>query len=350
MLIVMDTHATDEQVERVCQEVREMGFQPHPMPGPTRTAVCITGNEGPIAQPQRLALLPGVAELIRVTKPYKLVGRDFRSFDTVVEVGDVPIGGPAIVVMAGPCTIESRDQILDTARTVTSLGAHVVRGGAYKPRTSPYSFQGLGEEGLRYLAEARQVTGAPVVTEVMDTETVELVAHYADILQIGARNMQNFALLKRVGRTRKPVLLKRGLAATIKDLLLAAEYIMAEGNREVILCERGVRTFDDHSRFTLDLSAVPVLKELSHLPVIIDPSHATGHYDRVIPMARAAIAAGADGLIVEVHPDPAFAVCDGQQSLLPARFAEMMRQIGRIAAAMDRPMAAPPALVSSGAA
>jgi 3-deoxy-7-phosphoheptulonate synthase len=252
--------------------------------------------------------------------------------------------------MAGPCTIESRDQILDTARTVTSLGAHVVRGGAYKPRTSPYSFQGLGEEGLRYLAEARQVTGAPVITEVMDTETVDLVAHYADILQIGARNMQNFALLKRVGRTRKPVLLKRGLAATIKDLLLAAEYIMAEGNREVILCERGVRTFDDHSRFTLDLSAVPVLKELSHLPVIIDPSHATGHYDRVIPMARAAIAAGADGLIVEVHPDPAFAVCDGQQSLLPARFAEMMRQIGRIAAAMDRPLAALPAPVSSGAA
>ncbi|HZG66071.1 MAG TPA: 3-deoxy-7-phosphoheptulonate synthase [Herpetosiphonaceae bacterium] len=350
MLIVMDTHATAEQVERVCQEVREMGFQPHPMPGPTRTAVCITGNDGPIAQPQRLALLPGVAELIRVTKPYKLVGRDFRPFDTVVEVGDVPIGGSAIVVMAGPCTIESRDQIVDTARTVTSLGAHVVRGGAYKPRTSPYSFQGLGEEGLRYLAEARQVTGAPVITEVMDTETVELVAHYADILQIGARNMQNFALLKRVGRTRKPVLLKRGLAATIKDLLLAAEYIMAEGNREVILCERGVRTFDDHSRFTLDLSAVPVLKELSHLPVIIDPSHATGHYDRVIPMARAAIAAGADGLIVEVHPDPAFAVCDGQQSLLPARFAEMMRQIGRIATAMDRPMAAPPALVSSGAA
>jgi 3-deoxy-7-phosphoheptulonate synthase len=348
MLIVMDPHATEEQVERVCQEVREMGYQPHPMPGPTRTAVCITGNEGPIPQPQRLALLPGVAELIRVTKPYKLVGRDFRPFDTVVQVGDVPIGGPAIVVMAGPCTIESREQMLETARAVTSLGAHIVRGGAYKPRTSPYSFQGLGEEGLQYLAEARRLTGAPVVTEVMDTETVELVADYADILQIGARNMQNFALLKRVGRTRKPVLLKRGLAATIKDLLLSAEYIMAEGNAEVILCERGVRTFDDHSRFTLDLSAVPVLKELSHLPVIIDPSHATGHYKRVIPMARAAIAAGADGLIVEVHPDPAFAVCDGQQSLLPARFADMMRQIERMAAAMDRPMAVPPALAATG--
>ena len=349
MLIVMDAHATDEEVERVCQEVREMGYQPHPMPGPTRTAVCITGNEGPIAQPQRLALLPGVAELIRVTKPYKLVGREFRPFDTVVEVGEVEIGGPAIVVMAGPCTIESREQMLETARTVTALGATVVRGGAFKPRTSPYSFQGLGEEGLKYLAEARDLCGAPVVTEIMDTEMVDLVAEYADILQIGARNMQNFALLKRAGRARKPVLLKRGFAATIKDLLLAAEYIMSEGNKQVILCERGVRTFDDHSRFTLDLGAIPVLKELSHLPVIVDPSHSTGHYDRVIPMARAAIAAGADGLIVEVHPNPAFAICDGQQSLMPARFAAMMRQVERIAAAMDRPIAGLPALVTGAA-
>ena len=339
MLIVMDSHATAEQVERVCQEIREMGFQPHPMPGPTRTAVCITGNEGPIAQPQRLALLPGVTELIRVTKPYKLVGRDFRPHDTVIKVGNIEMGGPAIVIMAGPCTVESRDQMLETARSVTALGAPIVRGGAFKPRTSPYSFQGLGEEGLQYLAAARTETGAPVVTEVMDTEAVPLVAEYADILQIGARNMQNYSLLKRVGRVGKPVLLKRGLSATIKDLLLAAEYMMAEGARDIMLCERGVRTFDDHSRFTLDLSAVPVLKELSHLPVIVDPSHATGHYERVIPMARAAIAAGADGLIVEVHPDPAFAVCDGQQSLVPARFAELMRQVERIAAAMDRPLA-----------
>ena len=339
MIIVMDVHATDEQVERVCEEVRDMGYQPHPLPGPTRTAVCITGNEGPVAQPQRLALLPGVAELIRVTKPYKLVGRDVRPHDTVIQVGDIEIGGPAIVVMAGPCTIETRTQLFDAARAVVAHGATVVRGGAFKPRTSPYSFQGLGEEGLQYLAEVRQEFGAPVITEVMDTGDVDLIAAYADILQIGARNMQNFSLLKRVGRTRKPVLLKRGFAATVKDLLLAAEYIMAEGNKDVMLCERGVRTFDDHSRFTLDLSAIPVLKELSHLPVIVDPSHATGHYDRVIPMARAAIAAGADGLIVEVHPDPAFAVCDGQQSLLPARFGEMMRQIERVAAALDRPVA-----------
>ena len=346
MLVVMDVHATEEQVERVCEEIREMGYQPHPMPGPTRTAVGITGNDGPIAQPQRLALLPGVAELIRVTQPYKLVGREFRPFDTVVRVGDVEIGGPAIVVMAGPCTIESRTQLFDTARAVTSLGATIVRGGAFKPRTSPYSFQGLGEEGLKYLAEARSEFGAPVVTEVMDTEAVDLVAEYADILQIGARNMQNFSLLKRVGRVGKPVLLKRGFAATVKDLLLSAEYIMAEGNKEVLLCERGVRTFDDHSRFTLDLSAIPVLKELSHLPVIVDPSHAMGRYDRIIPMARAAIAAGADGLIVEVHPEPAFAGCDGEQSLTPARFAEMMRQVERIATAMERPVAGRPSLAA----
>ncbi|MBA3946961.1 MAG: 3-deoxy-7-phosphoheptulonate synthase [Herpetosiphonaceae bacterium] len=338
MLIVMDAHATPEQVEAVCIEIRDMGFQAHPMPGPTRTAVCITGNEGPIAQTGRLAVLPGVSELIRVTKPYKLVGRDFRPFDTIVKVGRVEIGGPAIVVMAGPCTIESRSQLFESAAAVVAEGAQIIRGGAYKPRTSPYSFQGLGEEGLRYLQAVRHEFDTPVITEVMDTETVELVAEYADILQIGARNMQNFALLKKVGQTNKPVLLKRGFAATVKDLLLSAEYIMAEGNPHVILCERGIRTFDDHSRFTLDLSAIPVLKELSHLPIIIDPSHATGHYNRVIPMARAAIAAGADGLIVEVHPDPAVAVCDGHQSLLPERFADLMRQIERIAAAVDRPV------------
>jgi len=344
MLIVMDTYATAEQVERVCQEVLEMGYQPHPMPGPTRTAVCITGNDGPVRQSNRLSLLPGVAELIKVTKPYKLVSRDWKAFDTVVEVGEVEIGGPAIVVMAGPCTIESREQMLEMARTVTSLGATVVRGGAFKPRTLPYSFQGLGEEGLKYLAEARSLYGVPVVTEVMETETVDLVAEYADIFQIGARNMQNYALLKRVGRQGKPVLLKRGLSATVKDLLLAAEYIMAEGNKQVILCERGVRTFDDHSRFTLDLSVIPVLKELTHLPVIVDPSHAAGQYARVIPMSRAAIAAGADGLIVEVHANPAFAVCDGEQSLVPSRFEELMRQVERIAAAMDRPVAGLPSM------
>lgn len=338
MLVVMEAHATPDQVARVCAEIREMGYQAHPMPGPTRTAVCITGNDGPVAQPTRLAILPGVAELIRVTKPYKLVGRDFRPFDTVVSVGNVVIGGPGIVVMAGPCTIESRTQLIEAAQAVLAEGAQIVRGGAYKPRTSPYNFQGLGEEGLRYLNDVRRDFEVPVITEVMDTETVDLVAEYADILQIGARNMQNFALLKKVGKAGKPVLLKRGFAATVKDFLLSAEYIMAEGNSNVILCERGIRTFDDHSRFTLDLSAIPVLKELSHLPIIVDPSHATGHYDRVIPMARAAIAAGADGLIVEVHPNPAVAVCDGHQSLLPQRFAELMRQVERIAAAVDRPV------------
>ncbi|HEX6292425.1 MAG TPA: 3-deoxy-7-phosphoheptulonate synthase [Herpetosiphonaceae bacterium] len=336
MLIVMDSHATDEQIKRVCEEITAMGYEPHPMPGPTRTAIGVTGNEGAIVQTSRIQMLPAVAEIIRVTKPYKLVSREFKEIDTIVRVGNVEIGGSGIIVMAGPCTIESRAQLFHTAQAVIAEGATIVRGGAFKPRTSPYSFQGLGEEGLRYLAEVREELGTPVITEVMDTETVPLVEQYADILQIGARNMQNYPLLRKVGRSRRAVMLKRGFAATLKDLLLAAEYIMAEGNKQVILCERGVRTFDDHSRFTLDLGAIPVLKSLTHLPVIVDPSHASGMSDRIIPMARAAIAAGADGLIVEVHPDPAFAVCDGEQSLVPQRFAEMMQQVGRIAAAVDR--------------
>ncbi len=339
MLIVMEAHATAEQVERVCEEVRAMGYVPHAMPGPTRTAIGITGNEGEIVQTARIQSLPGVFETVRITKPYKLVSRDFREADTLVEVGGLSIGGNSVVIMAGPCTIESREQLMDTARAVIAHGAAVVRGGAYKPRTSPYSFQGLGEEGLRYLAEVREEWGTPVVTEVMDKATLPLVEQYADMLQIGARNMQNYPLLKAVGRTRRPVLLKRGFAATVKDLLLAAEYIMAEGNREVILCERGIRTFDDHSRFTLDLSAIPVLKSLTHLPVIVDPSHASGVAERIIPMSRAAIAAGADGLIIEVHPNPAYAVCDGEQSLVPERFAELMRQVERVATAIDRSVA-----------
>ncbi|MBV9790513.1 MAG: 3-deoxy-7-phosphoheptulonate synthase, partial [Chloroflexi bacterium] len=293
-------------------------------------------NEGAIVQTSRIQMLPGVAEVIRVTKPYKLVSREFKELDTIVRVGDVTIGGEGVVVIAGPCTIETREQLFHTAEAVIAHGATIIRGGAFKPRTSPYSFQGLGEEGLRYLAEIRETLGTPVITEVMDTETVPLVEHYADILQIGARNMQNYPLLRKVGRSHRPVMLKRGLAATVKDLLLAAEYIMAEGNKQVILCERGVRTFDDHSRFTLDLGAIPVLKSLTHLPIIVDPSHASGYADRIIPMSRAAIAAGADGLIVEVHPDPAFAVCDGEQSLIPERFGVMMQQVERIAAAVDR--------------
>jgi 3-deoxy-7-phosphoheptulonate synthase len=308
------------------------------MPGPTRTAIGITGNQGPIEQAGRLQRLPGVSQLIRVTVPYKLVSREFKELDTVVDVGGVPIGGHGIAIIAGPCTVESREQTLKIAHAVQAAGAVMLRGGAYKPRTSPYTFQGLGEVGLQILAEARALTGMPVVTEVMDTETLPLVTQYADMLQIGARNMQNYSLLRAVGRTRHPVLLKRGFAATVKDLLLAAEYILAEGNPHVVLCERGIRTFDDSLRFTLDLGAVPLIKKLSHLPVIVDPSHASGRADMVIPMARAAIAAGADGLIVEVHDNPAFAVCDGTQSLVPERFAELMQQLQRIAIAIGRPL------------
>ncbi len=334
----MDAHATHDQIERVCDEIRAMGYVPHPMPGATRTAIGVTGNEGAIVQTSRIETLPGVADVIRVTKPYKLVSREFKEADTLISVGTVTVGGPAIAVMAGPCTVESREQALATAQAVVEHGAVIVRGGAYKPRTSPYSFQGLGEEGLRYLAEIRDTCGTPVVTEVMDTETLPLVEQYADMFQIGARNMQNYSLLKAVGRSDKPILLKRGFAATVTDLLLAAEYILASGNKQVILCERGVRTFDDHSRFTLDLSAIPVLKSLTHLPVVVDPSHASGYADRIIPMARAAIAAGADGLLVEVHLNPALAVCDGQQALVPERFADMMHQIERIAQAIGRPV------------
>ncbi len=339
MLIVMDAHATAADIEAVCAVVRELGYEAHPMPGPTRTAIGITGNRGAIIEAARIRLMPAVRDVIRVTAPYKLVSREFREMNTVIEIGGVTIGGPEVVVMAGPCSVESREQLFATADAVQQAGATILRGGAFKPRTSPYSFQGLGEEGLKILAEARERTGMPVVTEVMDTETVDLVADYADILQIGARNMQNFALLKKVGRTRRPIMLKRGLSATLKDWLMSAEYIMAEGNPAVILCERGIRTFDDHSRFTFDLNAVPVLRELTHLPIIVDPSHATGRWQSVTPMARAGIAAGADGLIVEVHPNPAFAVSDGEQSLLPERFVELVQQVERIAAALDRPIA-----------
>ncbi len=338
MLVVMDAHATVEQIEVVCAEIRAMGYTPHPMPGPTRTAIGITGNRGAIEQAARLLRLPGVADLIRVTAPYKLVSREFHEADTVVRVGGVPIGGPGVTIVAGPCTVESLEQTLNVAKAVKAAGATILRGGAFKPRTSPYAFQGLGEAGLKILAEARAATGLPVVTEVMEVEALPLVLEYADMLQIGARNMQNYPLLRAVGRVRRPVLLKRGFAATLQDLLLAAEYILNEGNPDVVLCERGIRTFDDSRRFTLDLGAVPLIKQLSHLPVIVDPSHASGRWDQVQPMARAAVAAGADGLIVEVHDNPAFAVCDGHQSLVPARFAAMMEQVRRIAEALDRPL------------
>ncbi len=336
MLVVMSAHATEEDVKRVCEIIADLGYVPHPMPGPTRTAIGITGNQGPIAEAERLIRLPGVRELIRVTSPYKLVSREFQEADTLVQVGSVTIGGPAVTVIAGPCTVESREQLLGVAHEVRAAGALMLRGGAYKPRTSPYAFQGLGEQGLGLLADARAQTGLPVVTEVMDVETLPLVLEYADMLQIGARNMQNYPLLKAAGRSGRPVLLKRGFAATVKDLLLAAEYILSEGNPQVVLCERGIRTFDDSARFTLDLGAIPTIKQLSHLPVIVDPSHASGLADRVIPMARAAIAAGADGVIVEVHHDPLRALCDGEQALVPDSFRTMMAQLGRVAAAMGR--------------
>ncbi len=338
MLVVMDAHATPADIERVCERIRDLGFTPNPMPGPTRTAIGITGNSGPIPEPERLSLLPGVRDLIRVTAPYKLVSREFREADSEIQLGDAVIGGPGVAVIAGPCTVESRSQMLNVAHAVQRHGAVALRGGAFKPRTSPYAFHGLGEEGLKLLAEARAETGLPVVTEVMDTETLPMVADYADVLQIGARNMQNYPLLKAAGRTDRAVLLKRGFAATVKDLLLAAEYVMSEGNQRVILCERGIRTFDDSARFTLDLGAIPIIKQLSHLPVIVDPSHASGRADRVTPMARAAIAAGADGIIVEVHDAPMDALCDGEQAITPPSFATLMEQLERIAAAVGRSM------------
>jgi 3-deoxy-7-phosphoheptulonate synthase len=332
----MATGATPEQIETVCAEIRAMGYAPHPMPGPTRTAIGITGNQGPIEQPGRIERLPGVSQIIRVTAPYKLVSREFREADTVVSVGGVPIGGPSISIIAGPCTVESHEQTLTVAHLVQAAGATILRGGAFKPRTSPYSFAGLGEAGLQILAAARAATGLPIVTEVLDVESMPLVEQYADMLQIGARNMQNYPLLRAAGRSRLPVLLKRGFAATVKDLLLAAEYILNEGNTQVVLCERGIRTFDDSSRFTLDLGAIPLIKALSHLPVIVDPSHAAGQWAQVPPMARAALAAGADGLIVEVHHDPAYALCDGEQALAPERFTQMMQDLQRLAGALDR--------------
>src|SRR2546425_1074232 len=326
MLIVMKSDATEAQVEEVLKVIRDLGFRPHPMPGTTRTAIGITGNQAAI-DPAHFEMLPGVAEAIRVSKPYKLVSRDLKHDDTVVRVGDVDIGGPEPAIIAGPCAVESRDQTMAIAEVVASCGVRLFRGGAFKPRTSPYSFQGLGEEGLKILAEARDRFGLSIVTEVLDTDTADLVEDYADIMQVGARNMQNFSLLRRVGQARKPVMLKRGMSATLDELLLAAEYIMAEGNYNVILCERGVRTFADHTRNTLDLSIVPAVQARSHLPIIVDPSHGTGKRHKVIPLARAAIAAGADGIMVEVHNHPEQALSDGPQALLPDMFKQLVAEV-----------------------
>ena len=341
MLVVMKHAASEDEVRRVVDVIKEMGYDARAIPGGQRTAVGLIGNDGRVDS-ARLEGLEGVLEVIPVTHPYKQVSREWREVDTVVRLANgTTIGGSAIAVMAGPCAVEGLEPLLDIAHRVRAAGATVLRAGAFKPRTSPYSFQGLGREGLAHLARARDATGLAIVTEAMDPESVEIVAAHADIVQIGARNMQNYPLLRAAGRCGKPVLLKRGIAATIDELLLAAEYVLAEGNDDVILCERGVRGFDPHTRNLLDLTAIPVVQALSHLPIIADPSHGTGVRAKVIPMARAAVAAGADGLMVEVHQDPPRAMSDGAQSLFPGQFEELMAQIGPIARAIGRDLVPP---------
>jgi 3-deoxy-7-phosphoheptulonate synthase len=341
MLIVMHHGASDDQIQRVCDTIAEMGYQARPMPGRQRTTVGLVGNDGRV-DGSRLEALPGVQEVIHVTKPYKQVSREWRPEPTVIRLdGGLTIGEETVLVMAGPCSVESEPQILAAAEAVREAGATVLRAGAFKPRSSPYSFQGLGRAGLALLARARAETGLRIVTEAMDAEGADLVAEVADIIQVGARNMQNYSLLKKVGRLGKPVLLKRGLSATIQELLLSAEYILAEGNPHVILCERGVRGFDSATRNLFDLSAIPVVKAASHLPIVADPSHGTGHRDMVIPMARAAVAAGADGLLIEVHPNPDKALSDGAQSLYPEQFSRLMQEIRLIADAIGRKVPGP---------
>jgi 3-deoxy-7-phosphoheptulonate synthase len=336
MIIVMQAGAPEEHLQELLRRVEELGYRPHLIRGTHRNVVGAVGDERGKGKLQSLEALPGVESVVPILQPFKLASREFRPQKTVIKAGDIEIGTERLVVMAGPCAVESESQILETAYAVKEAGARILRGGAFKPRTSPYSFQGLGERGLEFLARAREATGLKIVTEVVNDRDVQLVAQYADVLQIGARNMQNFALLHAVGEARKPVLLKRGMSATIKDLLMSAEYVLSHGNYDVILCERGIRTFETATRFTLDLNAVPVLHKLTHLPVIVDPSHGTGHYEYVTTMARAGIAAGADGLIVEVHPKPEEALSDGVQSLTPERFKELMRQVEKVAKALDR--------------
>ena len=339
MLVVMDSHATPEQIRSVCSRIESAGMKADAIPGPTRTAICITGNTGPV-DIGSLESMPGVIECIPVSKPYKLVSRDVKEEDTVIKIsapaGTVQFGGGAVAIIAGPCAIESREQALTIAGHVAKAGVKLFRGGAYKPRTSPYSFQGLGEDGLKILAEVREKFGLGIVTEAVDNESLDLVEKYADVIQIGARNMQNFSLLKRAGRAKKPVLLKRGISATLDEFLMAAEYVMSEGNFNVILCERGVRTFNDYSRNTLDLTVVPAVKTRSHLPIVVDPSHATGKRHKVLPLSRAAVAVGADGILVEVHNDPDHALSDGMQSILPDDFVQLVEEVRQIAAVVHR--------------
>ncbi|HTS11889.1 MAG TPA: 3-deoxy-7-phosphoheptulonate synthase [Candidatus Limnocylindrales bacterium] len=339
MLVVMQAHATEEQIRAVCERIESLGLRAHPIPGTARTAIGITGNNGAV-DIGSLEAMAGVVECIPVSKPYKLVSRDVKEENTVVRIptplGDVNFGDGAVAVVGGPCAVETREQAFAVARGIKSAGARLFRGGAYKPRTSPYSFQGLGEPGLQILAAVRDEFGLGIVTEAIDNESLDLVEKYADVIQIGARNMQNFSLLKRAGRAQKPVLLKRGMSATLDEFLMAAEYVMSEGNYNVILCERGVRTFSDFTRNTLDLSIIPAVQKRSHLPIVVDPSHGTGKRHKVLPLSRAAVAVGADGLLVEVHHDPDRALSDGMQSILPEEFAQLIAEAREIAAVVHR--------------
>jgi 3-deoxy-7-phosphoheptulonate synthase len=339
MLVVMQSHATEEQIRAVCQRIEALGLKAHPIPGAVRTAIGITGNKGAVDLGV-LESLPGVVECIPVSKPYKLVSRDAKEEDSVLRIstpaGDVIVGGKHIAMVAGPCAVETEEQCLAIAEGLKKTGVRLFRGGAYKPRTSPYSFQGLGEAGLKILSKVRATYGFGIVTEAIDNESLDLVEEYADVIQIGARNMQNFSLLKRAGRAKKPILLKRGMSATLDEFLMAAEYILSEGNYNVMLCERGVRTFADHSRNTLDLTIVPAVKKRSHLPILVDPSHGTGRRHKVLPLSRAAVAVGADGLLVEVHHEPDKALSDGMQSILPEEFAVLADEVRQIAAVLHR--------------
>jgi len=336
MVIVMERTATEAQVQKVMDALVEVGYDVHRSTGASHTVLGAVGSPRRPVDPRALELFPGVREVVRISEPYKLVGRTFKASDTVVDVAGVKVGGPEVVVMAGPCSVETKEQVTSVARSVQAAGARVLRGGAFKPRTSPYSFQGHGEEALRWMRAAADELGLAVVSEVMDTRAIDMMLRYVDCFQVGARNMQNFDLLKELGRVRRPVLLKRGMSATIEEWLLSAEYILAGGNHDVILCERGIRTFENATRNTVDISAIPVVKKRSHLPILVDPSHGTGSRDRVTPMARAAIAAGADGLLIEVHDDPDQALSDGAQSLYPEQFDRLMAELRAIAPVLDR--------------
>jgi 3-deoxy-7-phosphoheptulonate synthase len=336
MVIVMEHAATEPQIQKVIEALVEAGYDVHRSTGATHTVLGAVGVPKSPVDPAALELIAGVREVIKVSEPYKLVGRTFREHDSVVDVGGVAVGGAEVIIMAGPCSVESREQVLEVARAVRAAGARVLRGGAFKPRTSPYSFQGHGEQALVWMREAADALGLAIVSEVMDVRTIEMMLRYVDCLQVGARNMQNFDLLKELGRVQKPVLLKRGMSATIEEWLLSAEYVLAGGNSQVILCERGIRTFENATRNTLDISAIPVVKKRSHLPILADPSHGTGRRDKVIPMARAAVAAGADGLLIEVHNNPEKALSDGAQSLYPEQFERLMGELRVIAPVLGR--------------